>query len=823
MNRVGDLGRHYLRERPGRAALVTFSVALGVAVVVAIGAGTATLDRGVDRLGGAVGAADVVVSSAGPHGSRLAPSVVSDLESQDGVVSVAAVTADTQVISRPGDSRDAALATLLAVPLDRVQLLVDQTTSGRLPTAPDEIAVSTRVTERLRGGVGADATIGGSTYRIVGVLAPGMDDVTGDNRVVVGGPQLVPPADPSLVLLKLAGGVKSAHWIATHQSAFPAAAMDDASMLRSSLRDLFSVINVGFGSMSLLTIGLAAFLIYLALAAAVAQRTHDYGVLFALGASRRQVMVTVVSEALLVGIAGSVAGIALGILGARAFSAAVAGLFNLPREALVIPPSSIVVGALLGVGASVIAAVGPARRAARTAPIAAIRDVVPPVAGRRWRMPVGVTLLVLGLLMTIVLRDATFNPGTPATLIGLPLLMADLVPWFARAVRPILRRMAPGVGDLALANLEEERHRLSLTAGLVTAALTIVVLTGAGYQSIAPQMRRYMELQFGSDVQVYATARLGIATLPLGFDDQVRAVPGVRAVTPLWFSETRIAGNDRQRALTVIDPTSYFDAAGYSFVDGSQRAAIDGLTAGGSVLVNQGVSQQQNWHVGDTVALMVGGRRIEFTIAATYAAFGDERSRAFVIGTHDGTALLGLGAPNELRIDGAPGSDPRSIASHIPLPTAPVEIRFGDDNVEQAMRQFNGVFGMFLVIMAMAGVVGLLGVANTMAISVLQRRRQIGVLRAVGTRRGEIRNMVLGEALLLVLVALLVAVPIAAVMAASSSSASATVFGFKPSSHFPWTWLPPIMLITVVAGLLAGLAPARRATRLDPIAALRTE
>ena len=171
----------------------------------------------------------------------------------------------------------------------------------------------------------------------------------------------------------------------------------------------------------------------------------------------------------------------------------------------------------------------------------------------------------------------------------------------------------------------------------------------------------------------------------------------------------------------------------------------------------------------------------------------------------------------------ADGVDPHTVTPKLPPTETPLDIRYGADNVREGMRRFNGVFAMFLVIMAMAGLVGLLGVANTMAISVLQRSRQIGMLRAVGTRRREVRRMVLGEALLLVLVAFLIAVPISAALAASSSTSSTVVFGFKPSTRYPWTWLPPILVITLFAGLVAGLGPAARATRLDPINALRTE
>src|SRR5438105_8991791 len=178
VKRVSGLGRHYLSERPGRAALVSISVALGVTVVVAVGAGIATLDRGVNRLGRGLGRADVVASSAGAFGSRLSPADQAAIAGEDGIEKAAPVAADTRAVSAEGNPIDAELSTLLAVPLDRVDFLVEQTASGRIPRTAGEIDISSRVAERLHLHIGDRAVIGTSTYRVVGVLAPGMGDIT---------------------------------------------------------------------------------------------------------------------------------------------------------------------------------------------------------------------------------------------------------------------------------------------------------------------------------------------------------------------------------------------------------------------------------------------------------------------------------------------------------------------------------------------------------------------------------------------------------------------------------------------------------------------
>lgn len=828
MKRLSGLGGEYVRERPLRALLVATSVVLGVGVLVGIGTGVATVNRGVDRLGGGIGDAQIVAAPSGMFGTRFSASVANDLAALDGVRTAAPVFAGLATISTStgtsaGPSVRSTDAALVGMPTDRAALLVDHVADGRLPSNADEVAVSQELMDAVHAHLGGAISVGPSAKHVVGVfLGSGLNATVGRSGIVLGAPELVGSPDPALVLVDLAPGLDRSAWIHAHDGAVSGVALTDAASLHAPLRDLFAALSVGLGAVSLLTIGLAGFLIYLALSAAVAQRERDYGILFALGANRRQVAGTVVAEGLLFGVVGSVIGVLVGLGLARGFATIIALLFHLPSQSLVVAPASIVGGVALGVVVSVIGAIVPARRASRSAPAAAIRADATTAPTPRWRPLAGTALVLIGIAQALLFPVNASPLGTIAMLVGLLLALPAVIPYATRVLRPIARRVTPGVGELALEHLNEDRHRLASTAGLVTAVLIVVVSTGASYQSLEPQMRHFMQAEFGSDLQVFS-AGLGATPLPTDFADRVRANPAVAAVSPMWHANVRADGDTRQRIITVIDPATYFATSDFNFAEGDRATARAQLDRGGGVLVNYAIALENGWHARDRITLRVGANEKPLQIIGFYSAFGDDYARAFIVGTHDGQQLMQLQGPNEVRIAAAPGADLHELAADLPAIGQPLSVKYGADNVNQAMRQFNGVFSMFLVIMLIGGIVGLLGVVNALAISVLQRRREVGLLRAIGTRAREVRRMVLAEAVLVVGLAFAIAVPLSIASSLSTPATGKSVFGFNTSNHYPVTWLPIILVLTIIGGVLAGLGPAARAIRLDPITTLREE
>ena len=199
MNRLSRLGAAYAAERPVRTGLVAVSVALGVAVVLGVGAGVATVNRSVNGLGAAV-PADVVVSGVGPFGTHLPGSVPARLAATDGVRAAAAVSAQDMPLTSGAVTGK---VVTLGVPLDRVGLLADRAAAGRLPRVDGEIAVSSRVARDLHLRAGITVTLGAAPARVVGILGPGVTGEAGTNQVVLASSTAVEPTDPVFALIRL--------------------------------------------------------------------------------------------------------------------------------------------------------------------------------------------------------------------------------------------------------------------------------------------------------------------------------------------------------------------------------------------------------------------------------------------------------------------------------------------------------------------------------------------------------------------------------------------------------------------------------------------
>lgn len=838
MRRLSDLGRRHLAERRLRAGLVGLSVTLGVAVLLGVTAGAATLDHGLDRISGSLaGRADVVASPAGPMGARLAVGTEQRIAAVEAVDDALALRAGLVTLGprEPGSVlRDVAVVGTGSHGLDLMGVVA---TEGRLPAARGEVVMDPSLADALGASPGDALFVGAgpgppsSVLQLVGIVAPGAATASAGGDVAIVGldtaDDLAVPAEPVHVLVDLQAGTDVDRWIAEHRAALADLRLQDGDVLRSPLRDLFTGITNGMSAISAVALMLAAYLVYLAFSASVAQRTRTYGTLLALGASRRQVAGVVVAEVLWLAAAATIAGVVLGLLIARVLSGVMTGIFGLPSTPLTVDPVHVAVAAVAALVSTGVAAIAPARTAARLAPVAAIHGYPPAATPHRRSVVAGVVFLVAGLVVVLGAPADLSPPGTGLVLLGTAMALPAGLPLLARLLRPLVRWLSPGTGEIALAHLVKERSRSAFTAGLVITVFTVTLLSATGVRSVEPQFREFIRRQFGSDLQV-DSGGFGIAGRPLPADyvERTRSLPGVAGATAMWHARAELAGVAGDRVLTVIDPQSHFDVAGYLLVDGDQPQLVEAFARGGEVMVPHDLAVEQGWSVGDRITLQVGGRAADLSIAATYASLGDDFARAIVIGRGDGERIIGLGGPNEVRVDVADGTSVEAVARSLP-PTEDgrLRVRFGAANVAEAERQFQSVSTIFLVILAIAAIVGLLGMANTMVISVLERTREIGILRALGIRVREVRRMVLVEGLVLIGIALIASVGLSLVLAEGTLRGNpSTLLGFRSTVlRYPWPWLPFMAVAAAAATLVAGSIPARRAARLDAVSAIRLE
>jgi len=825
---VASIGPRYLRAHRGRSALAAASVAFAVALFVGTVGGTTTLNREMRNLGRALaGSADVEVRPLGVAAAGLSSDTLHRLGALADVRAVAPVVGAAATL---GDKDELVIGADPGPASDVLGLTVSR---GRLAVAArDEVVVTPEVADRLHLTPGMATTLGTQRVTVVGILVPTSLGLVTQGNAVVAPTSLArslsgrsTPADVALV--RLAPGVTPTAWIDRHRAELPGTNLENVADLRHPLASLFDGLDRLLVSFSLLALFLSAYLIHLTFSGSVAERTATYGTLLALGTSRRQLAATVVAEALALAVVGTAVGLVLGAGLAVALSAAMTGIFHLPVPAVTIPPLVFAGGAVIGVVAAVIGALLPARRASKVAAVEAMRGEALPVQ-RRW-VPIAGALLIL--------VAALVSPGRGSmglsvffgfiTLVAAVQLLPPAVPWIARRLRPVARAIAPGSGEIGVLHLVRQRTRSGYTAGLVTAVFAVSLMVGAGYVSLHPAFADYIKRQFGADLVVRATSKgLASSTLPAGFEGQVAATNGVAAVTPVWWGSAALPEPGHPTApVEVLDANTYFHISSFHWTAGNETVAASALRSPGNVLLSLDLARRLHAPQGGDVTLETASGAHRFRVAAVFSSFGNTSS-AVVAGADDGRSLFGTGRPNELLVRVQPGVRPRSVAAMLlsnPGSAASVDVSFGAEGVRQALRQFNGVFVVYLMILGVATLVGVLGLASTVAISVLDRRHEIGVLRAVGIHRSEARRMVVVETAALVLVAFGFGIVCGTLAASRTFAPGFSNFGFPATFRFPWLWLPVMAVSAVVATMVAAVLPARRASSLSIVDALRVD
>ena len=527
----------------------------------------------------------------------------------------------------------------------------------------------------------------------------------------------------------------------------------------------------------------------------------------------------VVSEALMLGFVASLVGLVVGYGLAAAAIGLVESLLGLDAPGFGVPIGSALVSSALGLGATVAASLIPARRAAAVGPVDAMRGELsraePPA--RTW-LAIGV-IVVFGALGRLDVPPLLRAVGSMGTLLGAVLLVPSILRPLAAALGGVTRRLAPGVGDIAVLHLRKERSRSAYTLALIMVILASILSLAATNQAMARSIDDVIDKQFGADVQLFAPG----ATDP-AVADQLRALDGVSAVTALRFGRTELlrpGGGSRVLGLLALDPATYFEVQSFAYRDGDDDGTAAAFAAGGGVLLPTAIADDVGVDVGDRVTLRTGAGEREFTIVGTHSGV---REPVAVVGIKDGDALFGGGNPNGFVLRLAETADLAAVLTAIRetvLKDHALEVVTLSEVKSTAASQLAGFFGIAYAILLVTTVIGMLGLANTLVVSVIHRTREIGILRSAGSRRRQVRGMVLVEAATLVLVAYVLALPLGELIGEVAVKGFGTSIGIDVAFQFPWLLLPLVAALAGLVGFLASVGPARRASRLEVVTALR--
>jgi putative ABC transport system permease protein len=708
--------------------------------------------------------------------------------------------------------------------------------AGHAPEGADEVVLDAATADQQHIGLGDTVTVSATASRrlqVVGLTGIGDGDGLSNSTVVLVD---LPTAQ---ALLDLGTGITSVDVIAADGVAVgdlrgdlatalgrkyaATSAQDAAAASADAAKESISYLRIVLLALAAAGLLIGAFLIANTFGIVLTQRARELAVLRAAGATGRQVFASVLGEALLVGLTGAAAGTAAGIGAAYGLRGLAQGAgLALPDGPLTVTGRTLLIAVAAGTLVTLLAALGPARRAARVAPVEAMRLSGPAPAGpRRGRLVTGWVLLGLGVVQLVaaaLMRDvAGVALGAALLLAGLVLLAPVLTPRLARTVgRPLDRLGVPG--QLARESTVRNPRRTAATAmalALGLALIAFVAVLGSSVKAIGASSGEAIT----ADLLVQSSRDEMLGGLSPEVATRVAALPEVAAASPTRFGHWLDEG--MTSALTAVDPATLPRVADVRMTAGS-LSALDG---GGLVLADD-VARERGLRVGDELAMTFprdGGQRLR-VVGLMDADSARALSTSYVISLGTYAEHYSENVDATVYVTLAEGVD--SEAARAALKAAVADFPNAEilDQAEAAAGRtaaVDQVFGLITLLLGFAVLIALLGITNTLALAIVERTREIGLLRAVGMTRAQLSWMVRAEAVLIAAVAVVAGVGLGLGLAV------ATLAGLSADTplviRVPVGQLVAIVAAAVLAGLAAGLLPARRAARLDVLTTIATQ
>jgi putative ABC transport system permease protein len=594
-----------------------------------------------------------------------------------------------------------------------------------------------------------------------------------------------------------------------------------------SMQVAFAMFNV----LAALALFMGAFLIFNTFRTILIERQRDMGMLRAIGATRRQMTQMILIESLLQGIIGTLAGMALGfvlITGlAGVVNTAISRFMNLQVD-LTVSPQAIVGATAAGMITALAAGYFPARAAARVTPLEALRPA--PVSSvrqaNRRGFIVGMALITLALLTFLSGNARGAAGGAVLFLVGLIVAAPALVVPAARLFSPLLALWYAREGDIARSNMVRQPGRAAITASTLMIGLATLVLLVSIVKSMDGMISRLVDRNFSSDLMLIPPT-IAVYDAVVGGDEslseRIRAIPAVETAAGLRYATSNING----KALQVlgIDPVNYPQVAQLEFSAGTPDEAFSEMNAGRYAIVNGLSSIALNVQVGDTFTLETAEGPQTYQVAGIANDVLSFKVNAIFISTENLKADFHKAEDVLMMINLKEGEDKNAALAAVqevlkdyPQFTAVITGEYRDE----MMQLIGGAMQFFYILALIILIPATLGLLNTLTINVLERTREIGVVRAVGGSRTQIQRMVTAESLLLGLFGAATGV-LAGVAMSYGFTAAFAVIGWDLPYEIPVIGMIAAVILAVLLALFASILPARSAARLDIIRALQYE
>jgi putative ABC transport system permease protein len=844
-----------LASRPLRTVLTLLAILLGVAMITGTYVLTDQIDNGFANIfntsfkGTAVQVAPkttfTAMDSSGTTPQTLNTTMLAQIQAVPGVAKAAgtyqtlgAAIVDGKAVSSGG--APTLLTTNPGPPFNQARLL-----AGRGAQAANEVSLikSFADKEGLKPGDSFDvaAPAGLQHVKVTGVFTWGDSGSMGGTIVIAGRLQDVQrwggePGKLSGVSIAADPGVTPAQLAARVTSALPAtvsvktgeqAAADATSETAASINTFLTPMLLAFAGVSVFV---GAFIIFNAFSITVAQRRREFAMLRALGASRRQVLRSVVAEALTLGLLASATGIVAGLGVAKAINLLFKAMgADIPTAGIALEPRTILIATLVGVGVTLFSALAPALRATRVPPVAALQEgaALPPTRFTRFTTAIALAVAALGgasLAYGIFSNGATnsrlLSMGLGALLlfVAIAMLAKYIVRPAARIIGWPLEKLAPTSGRLARDNAGRNPSRTAATAAALMIGLALVVFIAVFAQALKGSFGGAIDKSTRAELVVQdRTAFLGVPQKTIRSLD---AVQGVDTAAGTGYADLQVRKGGVMSAYAV-DPTVFARVWALDWRQGGSDALFGKLDAH-HVLLEDGSPLAGTVKTGDTITVTTqGSKKAQLTVLGFYR---DQMAFTGMITSLDAFKALDLPTASVITMvrtqDGANvGATQDAVRTALSaFPTQKVMTR--SEYLDTINKMVDQILMMFYGLLAMSVLISIFGIVNTLVLSVHERTREIGMLRAIGATRRQLRQMVRYES---VITAVIGGVLGTAVGIAMAYVIVTQLGGDGLTFTLPYTQLAVFLVIAVIVGVIAAVLPARRAANTRILEAIQYE
>ncbi|MFA5775008.1 MAG: FtsX-like permease family protein [Ilumatobacteraceae bacterium] len=833
--------------RKGRLFLTSLAIILGTAFLSGTFIFSDTLNRTFDQLfTGVYKDVDAYVRSSnfvevqfgGEQRARIPITELDTVRDVPGVVdAVGAISAYARIINKDGSplGTDNGPPNFGAIVSESFSGLWSVDT-GRLPVGPSEMMMDKWSAKKGKFAVGdtvrVNAQSGSREFALVGIATFGnVSSPGGATFALFDQPTasefLLAPGYVDAFLVKSDGSLTDVELAAKIDAALPPSAKLETLTGAEITKEEQDLIGEALGflstfltAFSLIALGIGCFVIYNVFSITAAQRLRENALLRAIGASRRQITRALLVESLVIGLLGSILGFFAGIGLSRGLSALLGAVgFEIPASGLSIELRTVMITIIVGVAVTVLSAILPARRAGKVPPLAALRDTAIETTGsNKTRFTIGLVVLALG-------AAALIAAGTGANIaflgFGVLFVFAGVLivgPGVARPIalwigRPI-EKLRGVTGAMARQNAARNPKRTARTAAPVLIGVALVTAFTAFASSVKAEIRDTIGSQFRGDYVVSAPNN-GFGGLTPTLVDELGSMPQVGQATALGYATIKI--NGKGEFVQVIDPQTSAGLFEIEMVQNTQQS----LTPSG-ILVSESRAKSRGWTIGSKIELtMVDGTTKELELQGTFKPSGFFSpyfiDRQVFVGSNnsyfDSVIYLKLK-------DGVSAAE-----AHDPLAAATTdkglgELQSRDEFIDSQSGQVNQILGLIYGLLALSVIIAIVGIVITLLLSVFERKREIGLLRAIGMTRSQVRSTVRWESVITSMIGAVVGVVLGILMGvilmAVLADTGVSAFRLSIGSTFV------ILVLSFIIGVLAAVYPARRATKIEIIQAIAT-